>query len=70
MALGLGKPKQTTVSHQLADRSIKYPLDVIKDVLIKVDKFYFPADFIELDMEEDRNVPLILDRPFLATGRT
>ena len=59
-ALGLGEPKQTTVLPQLADRSIKYPLSVIEDVLVKVDKFYFPADFIVLDMEEDNNIPLIL----------
>ena len=59
-ALGMGELKQTVVSLQLADRAIKYPLGVIEDVLIKVDKFYFPANFIVLDMEEDSNVPLIL----------
>ena len=57
------------VSLQLADRSIKHPRGIIKDVLVKVDKLIFPADFIVLDMEEDREVPLILGRPFLATGR-
>jgi len=66
---GLGEPKQTTVSLQLADRSIKYPLDVIEDVLVKVDKFYFLVDFFVLDMEEDSNVFLIFGRPFLTTGR-
>ncbi|KAJ4716943.1 DNA-directed DNA polymerase [Melia azedarach] len=68
--LGSGEAKSTTVSLQLADRSIKHPRGVIEDVLIKVDKFIFPADFIVLDMEEDREIPLILGRPFLATGRT
>ncbi|XP_073041944.1 uncharacterized protein [Primulina eburnea] len=61
--------KPTTISLQLADRSIKYPRGVIEDVLVKVDKFIFPIDFIVLDMEEDREIPLILGRPFLATGR-
>ena len=42
---------------------------MIEDVLVKVDKFIFPADFIELDMEEDKEIPIILGRPFLATGR-
>ncbi|KAL5548894.1 hypothetical protein UlMin_004125 [Ulmus minor] len=65
--LGLGEVKPTTVSLQLADRSIKHPRGIIEDVLMKVDKFIFPADFIVLDMEEDREVPLILGRPFLAT---
>jgi hypothetical protein len=67
--LGLGEAKATTVSLQLADRSIKYPRGVIEDVLVKVDKFIFPADFIILDMEEDHDIPIILGRPFLATGR-
>ena len=34
-----------------------------------VDKFIFPVDFVVLDMEEDRQIPLILGRPFLAMGR-
>ncbi|XP_075478835.1 uncharacterized protein LOC142519688 [Primulina tabacum] len=67
--LGIGEVKPTTISHQLADRSIKYPRGVIEDVLVKVDKFIFPVDFVVLDMEEDREIPLILGRPFLATGR-
>lgn len=36
---------------------------------LKVDKFIFPADFIILDIEEDRDIPLILGRPFLGIGR-
>ncbi len=39
--LGLGEAKPTTVSLQLADRSIKYPRGMIEDVLVKVDKFIF-----------------------------
>ena len=38
-------------------------------MLVKVDKFIFPTDFIVFDMEEDREIPIILGRPFLATGR-
>ena len=41
----------------------------IEDVLVKVDKFIFSADFIVLDMEEDKEIPIILGRPFLAIGR-
>ena len=58
--LGLGEVKSTTISLQLADRSIKYPRGAIEDVLVKVDKFIFPADFIVLDMDEDEEIPLIL----------
>ena len=39
-------------------------------MLIRVDKFVLPADFIILDFEADREVPIILGRPFLAIGRT
>ena len=67
--LGLGEARSTTVTLQLADRSLKHPRGVIEDVLVKIDKFIFPADFIVLDMEEDKEIPIILDRPFLATGR-
>ncbi|XP_073041876.1 uncharacterized protein [Primulina eburnea] len=67
--LKIGEVKPTTISLQLADRSIKYPRGVVEDVLVKVDKFIFPVDFVVLDMEEDREIPLILGRPFLATGK-
>ena len=53
----------------MADRSLKHPLGVIEDVFVKVDKFIFPVDFIVLDMEEDKEIPIILARPFLTTGR-
>jgi hypothetical protein len=49
--LGLGELKPTTMTLQLADQSVKVPRGIIEDVLIKVDKFYFPVDFIVLDTE-------------------
>ena len=67
--LGLKEAKPTHVTLQLADRSFTYPKGIVEDVLVKVDKFIFPADFIVLDFEEDKNIPIILGRPFLATGR-
>jgi len=44
-----------------------YPRGVIEDVLVKVDKFIFPVDFMVLDMKEDQNVPIILGHLFLNT---
>jgi hypothetical protein len=38
-------------------------------VLVKVNDLFFPADFVILDMNEDSEIPLLLGRPFLATGR-
>ena len=66
--LSLGELTPTTVTLQMADRTMTKPEGVIEDVLVKVGKFIFPVDFIILDMEEDSQVPLLLGRPFLATG--
>ncbi|XP_061350289.1 uncharacterized protein LOC133295466 [Gastrolobium bilobum] len=68
-SLGITELKPTMVSLQLADRSLRRPNGIIEDVLVKVDKFIFPADFIVLDMEEEGEMPLLLGRPFLATAR-
>ena len=67
--LSLGEARPTTVTLQLVDKSLKHPQGVIEDVLVKVDKFIFPADFIVLDMEEDKEIPIIIGRPFLVTSR-
>ncbi|GJR29288.1 DNA-directed DNA polymerase [Tanacetum coccineum] len=67
--LGLGEPKPTRMSLELADRSIQYPRGIIENVLIKVDKFILPNDFVILDMPEDSRVPIILRRLFWATAR-
>ena len=67
--LGLGEAQPTIVTLQLVDRSLKHPRGVIEDVLVKVDKFIFSADFIVLDIEEDREIPIILGISFLETRR-
>ncbi|XP_076956499.1 uncharacterized protein LOC143631710 [Bidens hawaiensis] len=67
--LDLGEPKPTRMSIQLADRSVKYPHGIVENMLVKIDKFVFPVGFVILDMDEDKNVPLILGLPFLATAR-
>ncbi|GKB23367.1 zf-CCHC domain-containing protein [Tanacetum coccineum] len=65
--LRISKLKPTRMSIQLADRSIKYPIGVCENLLVKVNKFIFLVDFIILEMDEDELVPIILRRPFLAT---
>ncbi|XP_045798028.1 uncharacterized protein LOC123892270 [Trifolium pratense] len=67
--LDCGEPKPTKMTLTLADRSITYPYGVLEDVLVKVNDLFFPADFVILDMNEDSEIPLLLGRPFLATGR-
>lgn len=54
--LGVGEVRPTTVTLQLADRSNTYPGGKIKDVLVQVDKFIFPADFIILDYAADKEI--------------
>ena len=70
--LGLGELKPTSITLSLADRSIKIPKGTVEDVLIQVDKFYYPVDFVVLDIEPPpagaKYVPIILGRPFLATS--
>ncbi|KAK8680507.1 hypothetical protein V6N13_109450 [Hibiscus sabdariffa] len=67
--LGIGEAKPTTVMLQLADRLYVQPEGKIEDILVRVDKFIFPADFLILDCEADEHAPIILGRPFLATSR-
>ncbi|KAK8553663.1 hypothetical protein V6N13_122298 [Hibiscus sabdariffa] len=45
------------------------PEGKIEDILVQVDKFIFPADFLILDCEADEHAPIILGRPFLSTSR-
>ncbi|KAK8701749.1 hypothetical protein V6N13_020128 [Hibiscus sabdariffa] len=67
--LNIGEAKPTTVMLQLADHSFFQPEGKIEDILVQVDKFIFPADFLILDCEADENAPIILGRPFLSTSR-
>ncbi|CAJ2654820.1 unnamed protein product [Trifolium pratense] len=60
---------RTRMTLQLADKSITRPSGMAEDVLVKVDKFIFPIDFVVMDIEEDDDVPLILGRPFMKTAR-
>ena len=66
--LSLGELIPTTITLQMADRSMAPPEGVLEDVLVKVGKFIFRVDFVNMKMEEDTQVPILLGRPFLATG--
>nr|GEV82612.1 reverse transcriptase domain-containing protein [Tanacetum cinerariifolium] len=59
----------TCMNLELADRSISLPVGVAEDVYVKVGSFHFLADFVVVDFDVDPRVPLILERPFLKTGR-
>jgi len=55
---------------QLADRSVRTPRGRIDDVLVQIDKGFFPVNFVILDIDPSyasKQIPLILGRTFLAT---
>ena len=51
----------------MADKTLAQLEGILEDVLIKVGKFIFPVDFVVIDIEEDKQVLLLLGRPFLTT---
>ena len=66
--LNLGELPQIAITLQMAARSMARPEGVLGYALVKVGKFIFPVDFVIMKMEEDTQVPILLGRPFLATG--
>ncbi|KAK9033666.1 hypothetical protein V6N11_049852 [Hibiscus sabdariffa] len=67
--LGIGEVKPTIVLLQLANHSFVQSEGKIEDILVRIDKFIFPVDFLILDCEADEHAPIILGKPFLATSR-
>jgi hypothetical protein len=70
-SLNLSELKPTSVTFLLVDRSVKVRRGIIEDVLVHVDKFIYPMDFIVLDtqpVEACNSFPVILGRSFLATS--
>ena len=70
--LRLGGLKPTFITLSLAHRSVKIPKGIVEDVFVKVDKLYYPVDFVVLDIEPvavgGNYVPIILGRPFFVTS--
>ncbi|GJW73727.1 hypothetical protein Tco_0133097 [Tanacetum coccineum] len=68
LRLNLGNLKPTRKCIELANKTTQFPKENAENVMVKIDKFIFPVDFVILDMEEDHRIPIILGRPFLATA--
>ena len=66
--LSLGELTPTIMTLQMADRTLAQPKGILEDVLIKVEKFIFLVDFVAIDIAKDKQVPMLLGRPFLAIG--
>ena len=71
--LSLGELKPTNITLSLADRSVKIPKGIIEDVFVKVDKFYYPVDFVVLDTEPiasgPNHVPIIHGKTIFGHGQ-
>lgn len=67
--LGLGVPKLKSMKLLMVNHSFKWHLDILYDVLLKVENFIFLVDFVILNCKVEFEVPIILGRPFLATKR-
>ena len=70
-SLNLGELKPTSVTILLADRFVKVPKGIAEEVLVQVDKFIYPVDFVILDtqpLEACNLISIILGRPFLVTS--
>jgi len=64
--LQVGELKPTTISIQLKDYSVKYPMEAQEDVPLQVEKFFIPCSFVVMELEEDTQTPIILGCPFLV----
>ncbi|GJY50473.1 putative reverse transcriptase domain-containing protein [Tanacetum coccineum] len=67
LRLNLDELKPTCMCIELANKSTQIPKGIAENVIVKIDRFVFPVDFVVLDMKEDHKIPIILGRPFFAT---
>ncbi|GJR28072.1 reverse transcriptase domain-containing protein [Tanacetum coccineum] len=65
--LKLARLKKTNMLVEMVDMTKRAPIGIVENVLVKIDKFLFPLDFVFIDMLNTRNETMILGRPFLAT---
>ena len=66
---GLGESKAMSIRLLMVDRSIKHPVRILYDILVKVNTSIFPVDFFILECDIDVEIHIILGSPFLATGK-
>ncbi|XP_075082770.1 uncharacterized protein LOC142166899 [Nicotiana tabacum] len=67
--LGIHQRRPASILLQVANRTVKRSSGILDDVLVQVEKFVFPADFVIVDCQVDEEIPIIMGRPYLATGR-
>ncbi|GJW92866.1 hypothetical protein Tco_0172538 [Tanacetum coccineum] len=63
---GMGKLEPINMVIEMADNTKCTPKGIVENLLVKIDKFIFPVDFVVLDMVEEFRMPIILGKPLLA----
>ena len=57
----------------LADGLVRKPRGLVEDVIVRIEDYYFPVNFLVVDMKMTKELsqaPIILGRPFLATAKS
>ena len=64
--------KKTNITLSLANSFVKVPTGIMENALVQVDNFFYSIDFVVFNIEPStrgtNHVPIILERPFLATS--
>lgn len=68
--LKVGEITPSNMTLTQVDSSVTQPVGILCDVLVHVNDLVFPADFVVLDTKRDSGGSVILERQFLATGKT
>ncbi|XP_050889030.1 uncharacterized protein LOC127094211 [Lathyrus oleraceus] len=67
--LGIGSVSDTRINMKFAYESIKNASGIAKYILVTIERFSFPIDFLIIDIPEDEETPIILGRPFMRTSQ-
>nr|GEV71723.1 hypothetical protein [Tanacetum cinerariifolium] len=59
--------RKTNMLVEMADMTKKAHVGIVENVLVNIDLFLFPSDFVVINMLVERNKTIILGRPFLET---
>ncbi|GJZ90824.1 MAK10-like protein, partial [Tanacetum coccineum] len=66
--LNIGLLEETDHIFGLADGTKSYPVRIVKDVEVHIEKLKLLNDFYVIDMKKDPKTPLLVGRGFLATA--
>ncbi|GJX02215.1 MAK10-like protein [Tanacetum coccineum] len=66
--LNIGLLEETDHIFGLADGTKSYPVGIVKDVEVQIEKLKLLNDFYVIDMKKDPETPLLVGRGFLATA--